>query len=41
MEKGSKIGNELQDAADEKKSDKVKKLIDELILYMRNEGVEI
>ena len=41
MEKGSEIGTELQDAADKKDIDEVKKLIDEMILYMENEGVQI
>ena len=41
MDKGSKIGMELQDAVDRKDSNDVKRLIDELILYMRNAGVDI
>ncbi len=41
MEKGSEIGKELQYAADEKDSVNVKRLIDTLINYMKNEGVDV
>ncbi len=41
MEKGSDIGKSLQAAADAENRDVVKQLIDEMVLYMRDQGVEI
>ncbi len=41
MAKGSEIGKNLQDAADNENRDVVKQLIDEMVLYMRDQGVEI
>ncbi len=41
MEQGSELGRNLQEAADNADRDEVKRLIDELIVYMRAEGVEI
>jgi len=39
--KGSELGKELQEAADNNESERVKHLIDELTEYMKNEGVQI
>lgn len=41
MEKGSELGSALQDACDAKNKDNIKDLIDEMILYMKNEGVMV
>ncbi len=41
MGRGSDIGSALQDACDINNIDKIKDLIDEMIVYMRSEGVMI
>ncbi len=41
MGRGSEIGSALQDACDIEKTDNIKELIDQMILYMRSEGVII
>ena len=41
MESGSDIAKDLQIAADNKEADKVKTLIDQLVSYMKENGVSI
>ena len=41
LEKGSEIAMKLQNAADNENGRDVEILIDELILYMKNEGIDI